>query len=273
MNPRERDDEMLREYLEGDSALSRLYRREAREQPDARLDARIRARARDAVAGNSPVAHSPFARHWMVPTSLAAVFVLSVSVVLLMPEPAMEPDGEINGEAGGADKSAADTAIVSDAPAGAADVEQPPARMSAPAAASRQAAKRREQASVGDDSGRDATFAPGDLAPGAQQRAQEAEEKPGEEGKKVARQAKGGSGGGAPPAALESAGQPAPHPLPVPTGAVQNDPQAWLRFIEVLLEDQNRDAAQGNLRAFRGRYPDFPLPATLVPLAASLNAQ
>ena len=107
MSPEERDDEMLREYLEGDSALSRLYRRDAREQPDARLDARIRARARDAVARSRAVAHSPFARHWMVPTSLAAVFVLSVSVVLMMPEPAMEPDGEIDSEIHGAAKTAA----------------------------------------------------------------------------------------------------------------------------------------------------------------------
>ena len=272
MSSDERDDETLREYLEGDSALSRLYRRDAREQPDARLDARIRARARDAVARNGPVAHSPFARHWMVPTSLAAVFVLSVSVVLMMPEPAVEPDGEIHGEIhreiDGAAKTAADAATMGDAPIGAADVEESLAPTSAPVPAPARATKRHEPGSDGDDSGRDSKS-----VLGARQRAQEAEEKPGEKRKTVATQARGVSAGGAPPATLESAGQAAPDPLPIPAGAIQDDPRAWMRFIEALLDNQNRDAAQSNLRAFRSRYPDFPLPATLMPLAASLDAQ
>ena len=84
MSPEERDDKLLQEYLAGDSALSRLYRDRATEQPDAHLDATIRARAHAAVARDARVAHSPFARNWMVPTSLAAVLVLSVSVVVLM---------------------------------------------------------------------------------------------------------------------------------------------------------------------------------------------
>jgi hypothetical protein len=262
MSPQERDDEMLGEYLEGDSALSRAYRRDAREQPDARLDARIRARARDAVARKSPVAHSPFARHWFVPTSLAAVFVLSASVVLLMPGPAREPDLEI----GGIPKTAGDTAVMRDAPVAGADVEQPPAPTSAPP----QAAERREQAADGGGRGSDA-----DAAPGAPQRAQEAEEMPGEMRKKSATRAESVSSNVArsPPAALESARPPAPDPLAMPAGDVKDDPQAWLRFIEALLDEQNRDAAKYNLRAFRKRYPDFPLPATLRPLAASLKAQ
>ena len=173
----------------------------------------------------------------------------------------MEPDGEIDSEIHGAAKTAADTAIMRDAPIGA-DVEQPLAPTSAPVA---QAAKRREQASDGDgdDSGRDSKF-----APGAQQRAQRAEERLGEERKTVATQAREVRGGGAP-----STAQPLLDRLPMPAGPVQDDPQAWLRFIEVLMDDQNRDAARSNLRAFRSRYPDFPLPATLLPLAASLDAQ
>jgi hypothetical protein len=76
-----------------------------------------------------------------------------------------------------------------------------------------------------------------------------------------------------PPAALESARPPAPDPLAMPAGDVKDDPQAWLRFIEALLDEQNRDAAKYNLRAFRKRYPDFPLPASLVPLAAALGTE
>ena len=91
MSPEERDDELLQEYLEGDSALSRLYRRGVGEQPGTDLDARIRAHAHDDLARDRRVAHSPFARNWMVPTSLAAVLVLSVSVVVLTPEPVEVP--------------------------------------------------------------------------------------------------------------------------------------------------------------------------------------
>ena len=104
MSPQERDDKLLQEYLAGDSALSRLYRDRATEQPDARLDATIRARAHAAVARDARVAHSPFAHNWIVPTSLAAVLVLSVSVVVLMPEPVDVPKRE---EAGAAAQAAA----------------------------------------------------------------------------------------------------------------------------------------------------------------------
>ena len=264
MSPQEHDDELLREYLEGDSALSRLYRRGASEQPDAQLDARIRASARDAVARQSRVAHSPFARHWMVPTSIAAVFVLSVSVVLLMQEPAIDPGFAIDEVS----KTASDTTIVGDAPAGAADAEQQSAPASAPAPA--QASRRREQASDGDDSaagGRASGFASGAL-----QRADEAEEKPGEKRKSQATQAESVSGGEVRSPQAPSA-RPAPDPRPLPAGTVRDDPRAWLRFIEMLLDDRNRDGAKSNLRAFRTRYPHFPLPATLVPLAASLDAE
>ena len=264
MSPQEHDDELLREYLEGDSALSRLYRRGASEQPDPQLDARIRARARDAVVRKSRVAHSPFARHWMVPTSIAAVFVLSVSVVLLMQEPANEHGLEIVE----ASKTAPDTAITGDAPVGVPDVEQQMAPASAPAPA--QATRRRKQASGGDDNAAGGR-ASGSVS-GALPRADEAEEKPGEERKSEATQAESVGRGEAqsPPAA---AAQPAPEPVPMRARAVRNDPQAWLRFIEALLDERNRDAAISNLRAFRRRYPDFPLPATLVPLAASLDAE
>jgi hypothetical protein len=41
-----------------------------------------------------------------------------------------------------------------------------------------------------------------------------------------------------------------------------------LRFIEALLNEENLQGAKSNLRAFRDRYPDYPLPANLVPLTA-----
>ena len=261
MSPDERDDELLDEYLEGDSALSRLYRQVADEQPDAGLDARIRARAHDAVAPNRRVAHSPFSRNWMVPTSLAAVFVLSVSVVVLMPEPTVVPSLED----GGATDSIPETAISRDLPAASAEAEQ-----QSGARTPAQAAKRRKQVSDNDDGA--------GFASDVRKAAEEDEKAPREAREEQARQiqnlrADEARSPSAAPAALESAGQATADPLPMPATAVRDDPRAWLRFIEALLDEQNADGAKSNFRAFRSRYPDFPLPASLVPLATSLGTE
>ena len=261
MSPDERDDEMLEEYLEGDSALSRLYREVADEQPDAGLDARIRARARADLAPNRRVAHSPFSRNWMVPTSLAAVFVLSVSVLVLMPQPTVVPSLED----GGATDSIPEAAIRRDLPAATAEAEQ---RSGAGTPA--QASKRRKQAPDNDDSAGSAGF-----ASDARKAAEEDENAPAQERKEQTRQIQRLSADQAqsPSAALESAGRATADPLPMPATAVRDDPRAWLRFIEALLDEQNPGGAKSNLRAFRDRYPDFPLPASLVPLATSLDTE
>jgi hypothetical protein len=99
-----------------DPGLARLYRESAREEPPARLDAAIRAAARretgarprelapaggevaaPRASGPAQPAHPlarPFRWTWRLPLSLAAVMVLSVSVVTLM----MEQDGERTAE-------------------------------------------------------------------------------------------------------------------------------------------------------------------------------
>ncbi len=268
MSPEERDDELLQEYLEGDSALSRLYRQSADEQPGADLDARIRARAHNNLARDRRVAHSPFARNWMVPTSLAAVLVLSVSVVILMPEPVEEP--------GAADDGAAiavpEAVMTRELPTKAAEMEQQPSAESA--VAPTRAAKRRKQASDNGAAGGRAA----ELAPDARQPAKEDDKALGEARKEQAPRVQGlgddeAQSPPAAPAALESASQAAPAPHPMPPQAVRDAPGAWLQFIESLLNEQNPDGAKSNLRAFRHRYPDHALPASLVPLAASLDTQ
>jgi len=266
MSPDERDDELLEEYLEGDSALSRLYREVADEQPDAGLDARIRARARADLAPNRRVAHSPFSRNWMIPTSLAAVFVLSVSVLVLMPQPTVVP----NLEDGGATDSIPEAAIGRDLPAATAEAE---AEQQSGAGTPAQASKRRKQASDNDDSAGSAGF-----ASDVRKAAEEDENAPAQERKEQTRQiqrlsADEAQSPSAAPAALESAGRATADPLPMPATAVRDDPRAWLRFIEALLDEPNPDGAKSNLRAFRGRYPEFPLPASLAPLATSLDTE
>ncbi len=70
------------DYLAGDSALSASYRQVSSEQPSAHLDDAILAASRRAVKARPRYAFSPFASDWHVPLSLAAVLVLSLTVVV-----------------------------------------------------------------------------------------------------------------------------------------------------------------------------------------------
>jgi hypothetical protein len=40
----------------------------------------------------------------------------------------------------------------------------------------------------------------------------------------------------------------------------ENDPQTWLRHIETLVRDHRLTEARDGLKAFRQRYPSYPLP-------------
>lgn len=70
---------------EHDPMLERLYRAAAREEPAARLDAAILAAAHRET-GARPRAATSVLRRWQVPVSIAAVLVLSVSLVTLIRE-------------------------------------------------------------------------------------------------------------------------------------------------------------------------------------------
>jgi len=74
----------LEEYIAGDSSLSRTYRRQAKEQPSNAVDDAVRAAARREVASGPRHIINPFGRHWAVPASLAAVFLLSVGLVMFL---------------------------------------------------------------------------------------------------------------------------------------------------------------------------------------------
>lgn len=75
-----------------DPALALLYRETAREIPPKRLDAAIRAAARRTINARPSLAGLPL-RGWRAPFAIAAVLVLSVSLVVLMVEEGM--DGRI----------------------------------------------------------------------------------------------------------------------------------------------------------------------------------
>jgi hypothetical protein len=85
MTPNERNGSGVGGGAERDPRLDRAYRAGAREDPPAHLDAAILAAARREV-GARPHAISARLRAWRVPVSIAAVVVLSVSVVTLVRE-------------------------------------------------------------------------------------------------------------------------------------------------------------------------------------------
>jgi len=77
------EEQILKEYLEGDSALSKAYCAEEKAQVPAHLDKAILLAANEAVRSEqvSKLAYSPFARSWYVPASMAAVLMLCVGLV------------------------------------------------------------------------------------------------------------------------------------------------------------------------------------------------
>jgi len=49
--------------------------------------------------------------------------------------------------------------------------------------------------------------------------------------------------------------------VPSSSAPWENDPQSWLRHIETLVRDHRLTEARDGLKAFRQRYPSYPLPA------------
>jgi hypothetical protein len=77
-------------HFQDDAALSKLYQHSSTEQPPTALDDAILAASRRAVKSGPRVAFSPFAAGWRKPLALAAVLVLSVSVVITLQQESAE---------------------------------------------------------------------------------------------------------------------------------------------------------------------------------------
>jgi hypothetical protein len=76
----QKDNQALEEYLKGNSDLSRRYRAESKTEPPAHLDAAIISAAKNAL-NNDKAGAGPSISRWYVPLSLAAVLVISFSLV------------------------------------------------------------------------------------------------------------------------------------------------------------------------------------------------
>ena len=82
--------EKLVNDMERDARLAALYRTATQDEPPQVLDDAIRAAARRAVSSKPRSAVSSLRRSWGVPVSIAAVVVLSVSLVVVIRDEAPE---------------------------------------------------------------------------------------------------------------------------------------------------------------------------------------
>ena len=82
--------ELPHDGVERDVKLTAIYRAAGQDAPPAELDDAIRAAARRAVGARPRPAGFAFGHSWRVPLSIAAVLVLSVSLVTLLQEEAPE---------------------------------------------------------------------------------------------------------------------------------------------------------------------------------------
>ena len=85
MMSEQKDNQVLEEYLKGDSDLSRRFRAESKVEPPAHLDAAIVSAAKNAL-NNDKAGAGPSTTRWYVPLSLAAVIVISFGVVFKIHE-------------------------------------------------------------------------------------------------------------------------------------------------------------------------------------------
>lgn len=79
-------DQDLDQYLEGRDGLSQKYHQVSAESPPHNIDEAILASSRKAVSAKPTSVIAPFSSRWHVPMSVAAVVVLSVLVVISIPE-------------------------------------------------------------------------------------------------------------------------------------------------------------------------------------------
>ncbi len=252
MNPgsgTDRDDTMH------DAGLARAYRATAVETPAPRLDDAIRAAARR-VAGSGP-RPLPRLAAWRLPLSLAAVVVLSVTVVLMMREEGIdtllqpEQTPPVRKEA----PPAAAAVTAPEPPAVAAPRSRPGAPVALPEPAPHQHSKVQVQP-VPENVADGIPLAAQEAPPAAQTEARSAETP-----RAMMRAAPAGS---APPADNRAA---APAGTPPESrlwqDLVEAPPEQWIRRITELRREGRVADADALLAEFRKRYPDWPVPEAL----------
>lgn len=280
---------------ERDAGLDRLYRHAGEELPRAEIDDAIRAAARKAV-GARPQALGARARRWGVPISIAAVVVVSVSLVTLMREEGADRleegygPGRVESKAKPAETPVGGAELESRTPAKRADqaprpVPQAPAAPAANAGAPSSADDALRARSSVAPAGVGPDPASRELREQAAYRDREASTPPAPERQSVGKKSDGDKADAlAPPATrmlrnapAASAGEPLTaqsaakserSPLDVRVDALvsalaEAAPPSWLEKIKSLRKEGRKEEADALLEEFKRRYPDYPIPSEL----------
>lgn len=276
----------------GDDALHDLYR-EGRtdEGPPPALDAAILAAGRDAVRAAKPAVRRPrpWWQVWLAPVSVAAVAVVGLTLSLHVAE---EPDFDARARLPKATPAAAPAAMpersaVAETAAPKAEAARPPAKAPPRPQAERGLAREEAQQPAAPPP---AMAAPAPVVEtlgrsAERERRQEADRANEAASPKPARSMD--QSPTTPPAAelkkdtapvdtLRDAGQSNRLMAPASSAAkksrqdaagagIEADPARWIESIRRLRADGREREAAAELLRFRGRYPDFPLPADLQP--------
>ena len=278
---------------ERDPRLDLLYRSAPREAPPPQLDAAILAAARREV-GARPRSVSAQFRRWRVPVSIAAVVVLSVSLVTLVSEKGGE--SLLRDERLPASPPAGPVAASPEQPAG--PDRTPETRKRTSASALEELSRRRDQAadkaeaqpraaereqarsSAKPAAGPETIETPPAVAIGGILSSQSQESAPRPAADAPQRQApvgvRGSAADTAPPAAapkpmtmekrmqVEERAKPlADKRPPVWRGLEQEPPQKWLERVAELRKQGRAGEADELLAELKRRFPDFPLPSGL----------
>lgn len=261
--------------MEHDPQLAALYRAGADAEPPAHLDDAIRAAARREVAAGP---RRTAARRWGLPVSLAAVLVLSVSVVTLMREQGADrldqpqaPAAAMQSEIVNKDIAETPAAVVREAApkrrSAAAPAAAPPAetRVPAPAPAlsggvaeaERGATESRAKTMAAESANRaeePAAVRRDYAAPQPQLRSAPAP---------MADAASGAGVSAAKPAAPAAALSAVPAKSALWRDLAEEPPEKWLQRMTELRRDGKTADADALLAEFRRRFPDARLPADL----------
>ena len=219
------NDKQYEDYLAGRSGVSQRYQKTQADGPTRQTDDAILAAARREV-GSKPRSASPFGYRWMVPASLAAVLVLSVSIFMLQP-PSIESTS------------------------GRTKIAEHDENLSAPQAIAKQKLKDDDKASL------------------AMKR--QLEEKPQNKASKEERLV-GNAFAPAESTELEQKKY-AAAPQPAISAETQDSmasaaasaPEKWLAKIQKLLNENKKDEATKEFKAFKKAFPDYQVDFTRYP--------
>ena len=267
-----------------DARIARLYREASTEEPPARVHAAVRAAARSAVDRTADKLRSRWTP-WRVPFALAAVAVVSASLVTLVMEERRE---DVVIEPLHAPRGAAQSApAAAEAPQSAPPAAEAPARNvagdEARAGESRRYAAPRRSASEPPAERADGAPKSKVLSePAVLQKRQMEESAPAQAPSEVEARPRGELRAPAPASAADRAATPPPPAAaPVPRAArperyqmtdeigglkaeLDSEPPArWLERITTLRREGRRAEADALLAEFKRRYPEERLPASL----------